>query len=43
MPVIYQFSYDSPVRYLPLAYLLPYGCDFPLSYTEQTAPQHWEH
>ena len=24
MPVIYQFSYDSPVRYLPLAYMLPY-------------------
>ena len=22
--VIYQFSYDSPVRYLPLAYMLPY-------------------
>lgn len=24
MPVIYQFPYDSPVRYLPLAYMLPY-------------------
>lgn len=24
MPVIYQFPYDSPVRYLPLAYILPY-------------------
>lgn len=25
MSVIYRFSYDSPVRYLPLVYLLP--CD----------------
>lgn len=24
MSVIYRFSYDSPVRYLPLVYLLPY-------------------
>lgn len=24
MPVIYQFPYDSPVRYLSLAYMLPY-------------------
>ena len=24
MPVIYQFPYDSPVRYLTLAYMLPY-------------------
>lgn len=24
MPVIYQFPHDSPVRYLPLAYMLPY-------------------
>ena len=24
MPVIYQFPYNSPVRYLPLAYMLPY-------------------
>ncbi|EFB74336.1 hypothetical protein SUBVAR_07380, partial [Subdoligranulum variabile DSM 15176] len=24
MPVIYQFPYDSPVRYLPLVYMLPY-------------------
>lgn len=24
MPVVYQFPYDSPVRYLPLAYMLPY-------------------
>ena len=24
MPVIYQFPYNSPVRYLPLAHMLPY-------------------
>lgn len=24
MPVIYQFPYNSPIRYLPLAYMLPY-------------------
>lgn len=24
MPAIYQFPYDSPIRYLPLVYMLPY-------------------
>ena len=24
MPAIYKFPYDSPIRYLPLVYILPY-------------------
>ena len=28
MSVIYRFPYDSPVRYLPLVYLLPYDLIF---------------